>query len=115
MSTMSRGQIQDMIQKFATENPDLVKTFLEVTEDANRAWKGSDEQIAIVAKDAGMTVETTKKQVADFIFPTVKEQRDKYFGKDGIAASAAASLGLTFKDDSDGKKIAKAIDGSFLK
>ena len=28
-----------------------------------------------------MSVETTKKQVSDFIFPTVKEQRDKYFGK----------------------------------
>lgn len=101
-------------EKFATENPELVKSFLEVTEEANRAWKGSPEQIAIVAKDAGMTVETTKKQVSDFIFPSAKEQLQKYFSKDGIAAAAAASLGLVFKGDSDGKKIAKTIDGSFL-
>ncbi len=101
-------------EKFATENPELVKSFLEVTEEANRAWKGTPEQIAIVAKDAGMKVETTKKQVADFIFPSAKEQLEKYFSKGGIAASAAASLGLVFKGDSDGKKIAKTIDGSFL-
>ncbi|MEM7748607.1 MAG: ABC transporter substrate-binding protein [Pseudomonadota bacterium] len=102
-------------EKFATENPELVKSFLEVTSEANAAWKGSDAQIAKVAKDAGMNVETTKKQMADFIFPTAKEQLAKYFSKDGIAASAAASLGLVFKGDSDGKKIAKTIDGSFLK
>lgn len=101
-------------EKFATENPELVKSFLEVTEEANAAWKGTPEQIAIVAKDAGMKVETTKKQVADFIFPTAKEQLAKYFNKGGIAASAAASLGLVFKGDSDGKNIAKTIDGSFL-
>ncbi len=102
-------------EKFATENPELVKSFLEVTEEANRAWKGTPEQIAIVAKDAGMKVDTTKKQISDFIFPTAKEQLAKYFNKGGIAASAAASLGLVFKGDSDGKKIAKTLDGSFLK
>ena len=102
-------------EKFATENPELVKSFLEVTSEANAVWKGTDAQIAKVAKDAGMNVETTKKQMADFIFPTAKEQLEKYFSKGGIAASAAASLGLVFKGDSDGKKIAKTIDGSFLK
>ena len=102
-------------EKFATENPELVKAFLEVTEEANSAWKGTDAQISAVSKDAGMSVETTKKQMTDFIFPTAKEQLEKYFNKGGIAASAAASLGLVFKGDSDGSKIAKTIDGSFLK
>ncbi|MEM9356541.1 MAG: ABC transporter substrate-binding protein [Pseudomonadota bacterium] len=102
-------------EKFATENPELVKSFLEVTGEANSAWKGTDAQIAIVSKDAGMKIETTKSQMADFLFPSNKEQLEKYFSKDGIAASAAASLGLVFKGDSDGSKIAKTIDGSFLK
>ena len=102
-------------EKFATENPELVKTFLEVTEEANVAWKATDEQIAKVAKDAGMKVPTTKKQMADFIFPSAKEQLEQYFNKGGIAASAASSLGLVFSGDSDGSKIAKTIDGSFLK
>ena len=102
-------------EKFATENPELVKTFLEVTEEANAAWKATDAQIAKVAKDAGMKVPTTKKQMADFIFPSAKEQLEKYFNKGGIAASAASSLGLVFSGDSDGSKIAKTLDGSFLK
>jgi len=102
-------------EKFATENPELVKTFLEVTEEANVAWKATDSQIAKVAKDAGMKVPTTKKQMADFIFPSAKEQLEQYFNKGGIAASAASSLGLVFSGDSDGSKIAKTLDGSFLK
>lgn len=102
-------------EKFATGNPELVKSFLEVTDEANRAWKGSPEQLAIVAKDAGMKLDTTTKQMADFIFPSTKEQLAKYFNSGGIAASAAASLGLVFKGESDGKTIAKTIDGSFLK
>ena len=102
-------------EKFATENPELVKTFLEVTEEANAAWKATDTQIAKVAKDAGMNVPTTKKQMADFIFPSAKEQLEQYFNKGGIAASAASSLGLVFSGDSDGSKIAKTLDGSFLK
>jgi taurine transport system substrate-binding protein len=85
-----------------------------VTEEANKAWTGSDEQIAKVAKDAGMSVETTKNQMADFIFPSSAEQKEKFFGKDGTAAAAAASLGLVFSGDSDGSAIAKTIDGSFL-
>ncbi|MEO0617876.1 MAG: ABC transporter substrate-binding protein [Pseudomonadota bacterium] len=102
-------------EKFATENPELLKSFMEVTDEANAAWKASDEQIAKVAKDAGMTVETTKAQMAGFMFPSRKEQLEKYFGDKGTAAEAAASLGVVFSDASDGKSIAKTIDGSFLK
>ena len=93
----------------------MLKTFLEVTAEANAAWTGSDEQIAKVAKDAGMDVPTTTAQMADFIFPTSQEQLEKYFGEGGIAAEAAASLGVVFSADSDGVTIAKTIDGSFLK
>jgi taurine transport system substrate-binding protein len=101
-------------EKFATENPELLKSFLQVTEEANKAWTGSDEQFEKVAKDAGMSVETTKNQMADFMFPSGAEQKEKFFGKDGVAAQAAASLGLVFSGDSDGAAIAKTIDGSFL-
>jgi taurine transport system substrate-binding protein len=102
-------------EKFATDHPELVKAFLEVTEEANRGWTGSDEQLAKVAADAGMDLETTKAQMADFIFPTAQQQLDGYFGATGIAAAAAASLGVVFSSDSDGAAIAKTIDGSFLK
>jgi len=101
-------------EKFATENPDLLKTFLDVTDEANAAWKATDAQLKKVAADAGMSVPDVKAQMAGMIFMSEQEQLDKYFGKDGIAASAAAALGTLFSDSSDGITIAKTIDGSFL-
>jgi taurine transport system substrate-binding protein len=106
--------VVSVTEKFATENPDLLKTFLEVTEDANANWKATEGQIAKVAADAGMDISTTKSQMSGFVFPTAHEQEMSYFGKDGIAAAAAASLGLVFSSSSDGASIAKTIDGSFL-
>ncbi|MGB0843225.1 MAG: ABC transporter substrate-binding protein [Alphaproteobacteria bacterium] len=107
--------VVSVTEKFATENPELLRTFLAVTEEANAAFTGSDAQIAKIAADAGMDVETTKNQMSGFIFPTADQQMSDYFGADGIAASAAASLGVVFSDDSDGTSIAKTLDGSFLK
>ncbi len=107
--------VVSVTESFATENPDLLKTFMEITEEANGAWIGSDAQLAMVAEGAGMTVDQTKNQLNGMSFPSASEQLEGYFGKDGTAASAAASLGLVFSDDSDGSAIAKTIDGSFLK
>ncbi len=105
-------------EKFASENPELLRTFLEVTEEANAAWTGSDEQIRKVAADAGMDFATTKNQMAGFVFPSAQEQLDQYFGNDGVAAAAAESLGHVFvKVNVVNYKgsIGRTIDGSFLK
>ena len=104
-------------EKFATENPELLRTFLEVTEEANAAWKATDAQIAKVAADAGMDIPTTKNQMAGFIFPTAAEQISDYFGNDGIAGSASESLGLVFKKSNVSNlsgSLTKTIDGSYL-
>jgi taurine transport system substrate-binding protein len=103
-------------EKFATENPDLLRTFLDVTDEANAAYaKGfSDAQFAKVAKDAGMSVEDTRSQLEGMIFLSEEDQKSKFFGADGVAASAAAALGVVFSDASDGASIAKTIDASFL-
>jgi taurine transport system substrate-binding protein len=109
--------VVSVTEKFATENPDLLRTFLQVTEEANQAWKGKTLQIKKVSADAGMDFETTKNQMAGFIFPTIAEQQSGYFGKDGIAVSAAESLGLVFKKPGAwnvDEKIAKVITGEFL-
>lgn len=107
--------VVSVTEKFATENPELVRAFLEATDEANSSWKGTVAEFKKVADASGMDIETTKTQIAGFIMPTNKEQLEKYFAKGGIAAEAAASLGLVFKGDSDGTMIAKTIDGSFLK
>ena len=109
--------VVSVTEKFATENPDLLRTFLQVTEEANQAWKGKTLQIKKVSADAGMDFETTKNQMAGFIFPTIAEQQSGYFGEDGIAVSAAESLGLVFKKPGAwnvNEKIAKVITGEFL-
>ena len=109
--------VVSVTEKFATENPDLLRTFLQVTEEANQAWKGKTLQIKKVSADAGMDFKTTKDQMAGFIFPTIAEQQSSYFGEDGVAVSAAESLGLVFKKPGAwnvGEKIAKVITGEFL-
>ncbi|MCE2517366.1 MAG: ABC transporter substrate-binding protein [Alphaproteobacteria bacterium] len=104
-------------EKFATEKPDLLRTFLDVTSEANSNWTASDAQIRKVAADAGMDFATTKNQMAGFVFPTVDEQVSGYFGDNGIAASAAESLGAVFtKTNITNYKgaLSATIDGSFL-
>ena len=109
--------VVSVTEKFATENPGLLRTFLEVTEEANQNWKATDQQITKVAADAGMDFGTTKDQMAGFVFPSIADQKETYFGSNGIAVSAAESLGLVFKkpgawnvDD----KIASVITGEYL-
>ena len=104
-------------EKFATENPELLKTFLDVTAEANANWTASAAQIRKVAADAGMDVATTKNQMAGFVFPTVEEQQANYFGNNGIAGAAAASLGAVFKKTNISNysgSLDAVIDGSFL-
>ena len=109
--------VVSVTESFARENPDLVRSFLEVTHEANAAWTASDAQIAKVAADAGMDVTTTRNQMAGFVFPTAEEQVSDFFGKDGTAAAAAESLGLVFKKPGAwnvDQKIKKVMTGEFI-
>jgi len=82
--------VVSVTEKFATENPDLVKSFMEATDEVNASWKATDAQYQIVSEASGMDLETTKAQVSAFIVPSNKEQMEQYFGENGIAAEAAA-------------------------
>ena len=104
-------------EKFASENPDLLRTFLEVTDEANIAWTGSDAQISKVAADAGMDFATTKGQMSGFTFPSIEEQKSSYFGNTGVAAAAAESLGAVFVKTNIANykgSVGATIDSSFL-
>jgi taurine transport system substrate-binding protein len=109
--------VVSVTEKFANENPDLLRTFLDVTDEANAAWKSTPEQLAKVAKDAEMSPEDAKGLMDTMIFMTEQEQKDKYFGSNGTAVSAAESLGLLFKKPGAwnvDQKIAKVITGDYL-
>ena len=89
--------VVSVTEKFATENPDLLRTFLQVTHEANANWKGSADQVNKVAADAGMDYATTKSQMFGFIFPTADEQKEKILWRKRHCRFALESLGLVFK------------------
>ena len=102
---------------FAKENPDLVRAFMEVTDEANAAWAADQSKLDVIAKDAGMDMDTTKNQMADFIMPSNAEQLSDYFGEGGLAAEAIAIVGGAFATDENPalEDYSKVIDTSFLK
>lgn len=62
-------------ESFAEEHPDLVRSFLEVTEEANAAYKADPASVyEKVAGAAGMDMEATEATMANFGFPTIEEQ-----------------------------------------
>jgi len=88
--------VVSVTEKFAQENPDLLRTFLEVTEKANKDFAADQSKIDVIARDAGMSVEGAKAQMEGFIFPTNKEQLNKYFNKGGLADVAIGIVGNAF-------------------
>ena len=109
--------VVSVTEKFAQENPDLVRSFLKVTEEANLAYAEDQDKLDVIAKDAGMTPEAAAKQMEDFIFPSNQEQLDKYFNKGGLADVAIGIVGNAFatKEKPALEDYSVAIDTSFLK
>ena len=109
--------VVSVTEKFAQENPDLLRTFIEVTAAADSALSNTDEQMAIIAKDAGMSMESARQQMATFIFPTPKEQLEKYFNKGGLADVAIGIVGNAFATPENPalSDYGVTIDTSFLK
>jgi taurine transport system substrate-binding protein len=109
--------VVSVTEKFAQENPDLLRTFLEVTHTANESFTGSDEELEIIANDAGLDVETTRAQMADFVFPSAEDQLNKYFNEEGMATQAIAVVGAAFATTERPalEDYAAAVDTSYLK
>jgi len=96
--------VVSVTEKFMQENPDLVKTFLDVTDAANNNFTNSDDEMAVIAGDAGMTVEAARGQMDTMSFPSAAEQLANYFNDNGLASAAIAVVGNAFA----------TIDTSFL-
>jgi len=105
-------------EKFLQENPDMVKTFMTVTNDINAAYAKDQSKIGLIQKESGLKDNAaTKKQLATMSFPTNAEQLEKYFGEDGIAAKAIKVVGDAFatKENPAKDDYSVVIDTSFLK
>ena len=86
--------VVSVTEKFAQENPDALRAFLEVTHEANADFARSQSKIGIIARDAGMSVSGARQQMSEFVFPTPAEQLSDYFNSGGLAEQAFRSLGV---------------------
>lgn len=104
-------------EKFAQENPELLRSFLEVTHEANADFAADQSKIGVIAKDAGMSVDGARTQMAGFVFPTPQEQLGKYFNDGGVASTAIKFVGNAFATAENPalKDYSSVIDISFLK
>lgn len=108
--------VVSVTEKFASENPEMVKAFMEVTDEANQAWASNGEGMDLIMKEAGMDEETTKNQMADFGLPTNAEQLSEYFNDGGLAAVAFEVVGGAFAtaENPAREDYSDVIDTSFL-
>jgi taurine transport system substrate-binding protein len=108
--------ITSVTNKFMKENPGMVKTFLEITHDANDRYKAGKSDFNVISKDATMDVASTKDQMESFGFPSVDEQMNNYFAKDGILMKYLAIMGEMFATSENPmlKDYSKVVNTSFL-
>lgn len=108
--------VVSVTEAFAQKNPDMVRTFLKVTEEANTAFTKDPSKLRIIAKDAGMSETRSKNQLANFHFPNTAEQFERYFNEGGLAIKTINVIGSAFasKENPALKNYDVIIDTSFL-
>jgi taurine transport system substrate-binding protein len=62
--------------KFATEHPEIVQAFIDVTEASNKQWMKHPESMqAVIASAAGLNLEDSNRVMQDLDFPLAEEQK----------------------------------------
>ena len=108
--------ITSVTDKFAKENPEMVRTFIEVNQEYNAKFVAGKSDMSAIAKDAGMTMDRTKNQMSGFGFPTVSEQKAQYFNKGGKIINLLDYMGNMFSTAENPalKDYSKVVDTSFI-
>ena len=108
--------VVSVTESFMREEPDVVRTFLEITHEANERYSGTDEEIGKLASESGLDADGVEAQMSGFTFPTAEEQLEEYFDEDGLVSEAIGVVGDAFataerpaRDD-----YADAIDTSLM-
>ncbi|MDB9831638.1 ABC transporter substrate-binding protein [Candidatus Pelagibacter sp.] len=65
--------ITSVTDKFMKENPGMVRTFIEVSHEANARYRSGKSDMNMIAKDAEMSLADTKGQMDGFKFLTPAE------------------------------------------
>jgi len=108
--------ITSVTNKFLKENPGMVRTFVEVTHEANARYNNGKADMNIIAKDAAMDLAGTKKQMGGFEFPNAGTMKSKYMNKGGILMTYLEVMGNMFATSENPalKDYAAVVDTSFL-
>ncbi|SDR20512.1 ABC transporter substrate-binding protein [Pseudovibrio sp. Tun.PSC04-5.I4] len=81
--------VVNVTDSFAADHPDLIRKFLEVTNQANTAYIADPEAVyGKIAKAAGMDLEPAKEMIGNFGFPSNEEQMSESWLGGGIQAAA---------------------------
>jgi len=88
--------ITSVTTKFMKENPGMVRTFVEVTHEANARYNAGKSDMNVIAKDAAMDLAGTKKQMGGFEFPNAATMTSKYMNKGGILMKYLDVMGNMF-------------------
>ena len=79
--------IVTVTESFASEHPDMVRTFMEVTEAANMAYMADPAAaLATIAGAAGMDEMATEAMLANFGFPSASDQMGANWLGGGVQA-----------------------------
>ena len=110
--------IISVTESFAAEHPDLVKAFLEVTEQANAAYTADPEAAyEKVSGAAGMDLDATKAMMANFAYVTNEEQAGPNWLGGGLQEAAKGVAEVMVGSGNLEKPLddySPAIDASFL-
>ena len=108
--------ITSVTNKFMRENPGMVRTFVEVTHEANARYNAGKSDMNIIAKDAAMDLAGTKKQMDGFEFPNAATMESKYMNKGGILMNYLNVMGNMFATSENPalKNYSKVVTTGFL-
>jgi len=108
--------ITSVTNKFLKENPGMVRTFVEVTHEANTRYNSGKSDMNLIAKDAAMDLAGTKKQMGGFEFPDAATMKSKYMNKGGILMTYLDVMGNMFATSENPalKDYSKVVDTTYL-
>jgi taurine transport system substrate-binding protein len=73
--------ITSVTTKFMKENPGMVRTFIEVTHEANARYKAGKSDLNVIAKDAEMSLDGMKDTIGGFKFLRLTEETSQSMTK----------------------------------
>ncbi|WP_101068123.1 taurine ABC transporter substrate-binding protein [Roseovarius salinarum] len=116
---ISTFDVVTVTESFAEENPEMVRTFMDVTAEANAAYKDDPKgAYEAIAGQAGMDLDAAKAMLANFGFPSEEVQlQDNWMGG-GVAEMAKGVADVMVEAGGMEESLddySPYIDASFLK